>query len=102
MPWSSSDGASCRHKYTSLPIIPVDEYLELFPYMKDANPHDLMIARIQHERSERTALEKQRQDLARQKKILMAENLRRRQNLTNIDRDLTKFIDVSVSIGTVL
>ena len=54
-----------------------------------------MIARIDHEKSEREALEQQRQELLKRKTKLISENKRRRDDLANLDKDLEKFIDVS-------
>lgn len=54
-----------------------------------------MVARIDHERTEREALEQQRQELLKRKQKLIAENKRRKDDLANLDQDLEKFIDVS-------
>lgn len=54
-----------------------------------------MIARIDHEKAEREALEQQRQELLKRKQKLIAENKKRRDDLANLDKDLEKFIDVS-------
>jgi hypothetical protein len=53
-----------------------------------------MAARIDHERTEREALEQQRQELLKRKQKLIAENKRRKDDLANLDQDLEKFIDV--------
>lgn len=53
-----------------------------------------MIARINHEKSEREALEQQRQELLKRKQKLIADNKRRKDTLANLDQDLEKFIDV--------
>lgn len=54
-----------------------------------------MVARIDHERSEREALEQQRQELLKRKQKLIADNKRRKDDLANLDNDLEKFIDAS-------
>lgn len=54
-----------------------------------------MIARIDHERTEREGLEQQRQELLKRKQKLIAENKRRKDDLANLDQNLEKFIDVS-------
>jgi hypothetical protein len=54
-----------------------------------------MVARIEHERAEREALEQQRQELLKRKAKLIAENKRRKDDLANLDKDLERFIDVS-------
>ena len=82
------------HKYLSLPLIPVEEFLELFPEHSETNEHDLMIARINHEHAEREKLEQARQELLKHKQALIAENKKRKDDLANLDQDLEKFIDV--------
>jgi THO complex subunit 5 len=60
-----------------------------------------MIARIDHERAEREALEQQRQELLKRKQKLIADNKKRRDDLANLDKDLEKFIDVGLKIRKV-
>lgn len=57
-----------------------------------------MAARIEDERTEREALEQQRQELLKRKQKLIAENKKRREDLANLDNDLEKFIDVRNSM----
>ena len=54
-----------------------------------------MIARISHEHAEREKLEHQRQGLLKKKQSLIADNMKRKDDLANLDKDLEKFIDVS-------
>lgn len=61
-----------------------------------------MVARIDHERSEREALEQQRQELLKRKQKLIADNKRRKDDLANLDNDLEKFIDVRFLMPVVL
>lgn len=82
------------HKYQQLPLIPVDEFLAQNPQHADNDENELMVARIDHERTEREALEQQRQELLKRKQKLIAENKRRKDDLANLDQDLEKFIDV--------
>jgi hypothetical protein len=84
----------CSHKYRQLPLIPVEEFLALHPEHADADENALVVARIDHEREEREALELQRGDLSRRKAKLIAENKKRKDDLTSLDEDLEKFIDV--------
>ncbi|CAG8076733.1 unnamed protein product [Penicillium nalgiovense] len=89
--------AACEaydHKYLSLPLIPVEEFLELHPEHRESSEHDLMIARIEHEHAEREKLEQARQELLKRKQGLIAENKKRKNDLANLDQDLEKFIDV--------
>jgi hypothetical protein len=82
------------HKYFSLPLIPVEEFLEQFPEHQDTDEHELMIARINHEHAEREKLEQARQELLKRKQALIAENKKRKDDLASLDQDLEKFIDV--------
>ncbi|KAJ5954624.1 hypothetical protein N7501_008903 [Penicillium viridicatum] len=93
--------AACEaydHKYLSLPLIPVEEFLELHPEHRESSEHDLMIARIEHEHVEREKLEQARQELLKRKQGLIAENKKRKNDLANLDQDLEKFIDAAKPI----
>lgn len=85
----------CSHKYLSLPLIPVEEFLSLHPEHAESDSHDLMIARINHEHAEREKLEQARQELLKRKQALIAENNKRKDDLASLDQDLERFIDVS-------
>jgi hypothetical protein len=85
---------SFSHKYLSLPLIPVEQYLELFPEHADQDEHELMISRINHEHAEREKLEQARQELLKRKQALIAENKKRKDDLANLDQDLERFVDV--------
>jgi hypothetical protein len=76
-------------------LIPVEEFVAQHPEHADADEDTLMVARINHERAEREALEQQRLELQKRKQKLIAENKKRRDDLANLDKDLEKFIDVS-------
>ncbi|KAH7328394.1 Fms-interacting protein-domain-containing protein [Stachybotrys elegans] len=84
---------SYEHKYTQLPLIAADEFIAQHPEHADDDEDELMIARIDHERKEREALEQQRQELLKRKQKLIAENKRRKDDLANLDKELEKFID---------
>lgn len=86
------------HKYQQLPLIPVDEFLAQHPEHADADENALMIARIDHEHQERLKLEEQRQGLLKKKQGLIADNKKRKDDLANLDKDLEKFIDVSLDL----
>ncbi|KAJ4272078.1 hypothetical protein NW762_000788 [Fusarium torreyae] len=83
------------HKYQQLPLILKEEFLAQHPEHQDDDDNTLMVARIDHERAEREALEQQRQELLKRKQKLIADNKRRKDDLANLDNDLEKFIDVS-------
>jgi hypothetical protein len=57
-----------------------------------------MVARIQHEHSEREQLEQARQELLKKKQALIAENKKRKEDLADLDKDLEKFIDAAKPI----
>jgi len=81
-------------------LIPVEEFLATHPDHVNDDEDALMEARINHEREERETLEQQRLELQKRKQKLIAENKKRRDDLANLDKDLEKFIDVSVHIST--
>lgn len=85
------------HRYQQLPLIPVEEFLQLKPEHIDGDEKALMFARINHELSEREALEQARQGLLKKKQALIADNKKRKDDLASLDKDLEKFIDVSRS-----
>ncbi|OAA49383.1 THO complex, subunit 5 [Metarhizium rileyi] len=89
---------SYDHKYQQLPLIPVDEFLTQHPEHVGNDEDELMVARIDHERTEREGLEQQRQELLKRKQKLIAENKRRKDDLANLDQDLEKFIDAAKPI----
>ena len=76
-------------------MVPVETFLEQHPeHVDDENA--LMVARINDEHAQREALEQARQGLLKKKQGLIANNKKRRDDLANLDRDLEKFIDVSI------
>ncbi|KAG0651130.1 THO complex subunit [Hyphodiscus hymeniophilus] len=93
--------AACEsydHKYSQLPLIPVEQFLVEHPEHADADENALTIARIDHEHAERLALEEQRQGLLKKKQGLIADNKKRKDDLANLDKDLEKFIDAAKPI----
>ena len=86
--------ASHSHTYSQLPLISVEDFLALRPEHANDDENALMVARINHEKAEREELEQQRLELVKRKSKLQLENKRRRDDLTNLDLDLEKFIDV--------
>ncbi|KAL2350751.1 Fms-interacting protein-domain-containing protein [Cryomyces antarcticus] len=93
--------AACEdydHKYQSLPLIPVPDFLSKFPEHASSDEPTLMTARINHEHAERQALEEQRQGLLKKKQALIAENKKRKDDLASLDKDLEKFIDAAKPI----
>lgn len=88
--WANSHDS---HKYQSLPLIPVQDFLAAHPDLQESNEHDLMIARINHEHSERQALEEQRQQLLKKKQSLIAENNKKKEELASLDKEVEKFLN---------
>ena len=86
------------HKYRSLPLIPLEEFLALHPEHQQSDEHELMIARINHEHAEREKLEQARQELLKRKQALIAENNKRKEDLASLDQDLERFIDVGYTV----
>ncbi|KAI1911184.1 hypothetical protein LOZ53_005366 [Ophidiomyces ophidiicola] len=97
----SGEIAACEsydHSYMSLPLIPVEEFLKLYPEHVDCDQNELMVARINHEHAEREKLEQARQELLKRKQALIAENKKRRDDLASLDADLERFIDAAKPI----
>ncbi|KAI4139402.1 MAG: hypothetical protein LQ341_004239, partial [Variospora aurantia] len=87
------------HQYQQLPLIPLEEFLELQPEHKDSNDEkSLMFARINHELAERESLEQQRQGLLKTKQSLITDNKKRKDDLASLDKDLETFIDAAKPI----
>ena len=72
----------------------MEEFLEQHPEYECADESALMIARIKHEHAERDKLEQARQELLKTKQGLIADNMKRKDDLASLDKDLEKFIDV--------
>ena len=83
------------HRYSQLPLVPVAEFLAARPEMGEADEHALMIARIEHERAAREALEAQRLELVKRRQKLIADNTKRKEELASLDDNLEKFIDAA-------
>ncbi|KAI1329633.1 Fms-interacting protein-domain-containing protein [Xylariaceae sp. FL0255] len=84
---------SYDHSYQHLPLIPVEEFLAIKPEHANDDENALMIARIEYERGEREAFEQKRMELLKRKQKLIADNKRRKDDLSNLDKELEKFID---------
>lgn len=98
----SMANAICSHKYTKLPLIPREGFLEAFPQHADASEHDLMIARIEHEHQDRVKLEERRQEKLKQKQKLIAEVKKSKDDLTKLDSMVEKFVEAAEPIRKVL
>ncbi|KAI1845254.1 hypothetical protein JX265_005408 [Neoarthrinium moseri] len=89
---------SYDHTYQQLPLIPIEEFVALKPEHADDDENALMIARIEHERTERETLEQRRMELLKRKQKLIADNKKRKDDLANLDKELEKFIDAAKPI----
>ncbi|KAI2613537.1 Fms-interacting protein-domain-containing protein [Hypoxylon fragiforme] len=89
---------SYDHTYQQLPLIPLEEFLALKPEHANDDENTLMIARIEHERSEREGLEQKRNEFLKRKQKLIADNKKRKDDLANLDKELEKFIDAAKPI----
>ncbi|KAL8736893.1 MAG: hypothetical protein Q9181_002233 [Wetmoreana brouardii] len=89
---------SYDHQYQKLPLVAVDEFLQLQPEHSHDDEKSLMFARINHELAEREALEQQRQELLKRKQGLIADNKKRKDDLASLDKDLETFIDAAKPI----
>ncbi|MCJ1345521.1 hypothetical protein MMC31_003728 [Peltigera leucophlebia] len=93
--------AACEsydHRYQQLPLIPVEDFLQIKPEHINGDEKALMFARISHELSEREALEQARQGLLKKKQSLIADNKKRKDDLASLDKDLETFIDAAKPI----
>ncbi|KAL6708742.1 hypothetical protein ACN47E_002438 [Coniothyrium glycines] len=90
------------HKYTKLPLLPVSEFLALFPEHAALSPHDLMTLRIEHEHRDRLTLEERRQEKLKQKQKLIAEVKKGKDDLTKLDTMVETFIEAAEPIKKVL
>lgn len=77
-------------------MISAEEFIERQPEHAGDDEKSLMMARINHEHSERAVLEQERQELLKKKQTLIDENKKRKDDLASLDSDLEKFIDVSL------
>jgi THO complex subunit 5 len=93
---------SSSHKYTKLPLISREEFLDHFPEYASASEHDLMIARIEHERLGRVKLEERRQAKLKEKQTLISEVKKSKENLTNLDSMVDKIEEAMAPIRKVL
>lgn len=84
---------SCNsHKYTKLPMIPIEDFLAAHPEHADSSEHDLTVARIQDEHKARQALEEQRQQLVKRKDALVKETTAKKEELAKLDGEVEKWL----------
>jgi THO complex subunit 5 len=81
-----------RHRYRTLPIIPLDRFLAAHPEHVDSSEHELTIARIEEELQARQALERQRQELVKRKEGLVKETNAKKEELGKFDTEVEKWV----------
>jgi THO complex subunit 5 len=81
------------HSYTHLPLLPLEDYLALFPDQATLPEQELMPLRIEHERQERERMEEQRLELVKIKEGLVKENAQKKEELRKMDEKLEALID---------
>jgi hypothetical protein len=81
------------HSYTHLPLLPLDEYLHLFPEQATLSEEEIMPLRIEYERQERERMERERLDLVKVKEGLVKENAQKKEELRKMDEKLEALID---------
>ena len=81
------------HSYTHLPLLPLDEYLHLFPEQAILSEEEIMPLRIEYERQERERMEQERLDLVKVKEGLVKENAQKKEELRKMDEKLEALID---------
>lgn len=91
-----------RHRYRTLPLIPVDAFLADHPEHATSSDHELTIARIQHEHTARQALEEQRQRLLRQKEALLRETAGKKEELGKLDAEIEKWVSGQQAVRALL
>ena len=101
-PLLTSLSLSHSHAYAHLPLLPLEDYLTLFPDHSPLPEPDLMPLRISHEKTEREKLESQRQELLKRKAELVAENGRRKDDLRKLDERMERFLEGGKGIWEVL
>lgn len=76
-----------------LPLVNVEEYLEVFPGDKGLEEEELMLKRIEWERRERERMEGERRGLVERKEELVRDNQRRREEMKRMDERLEGVVD---------
>ncbi|KAF2725677.1 hypothetical protein K431DRAFT_215629 [Polychaeton citri CBS 116435] len=96
--------AACEdfdHKYTTLPLVPLEGFLAQHPEYANSDGHDITVARIEDEHRARQALEEQRQVLLKRKDVLVKETTAKKDELIKLDTEIEKWLDSEKSIRKV-
>jgi len=81
------------HAFEKLPLIEVDEYLDLFPEQAVLTQEEMMPRRIEYEAAERRRMEEERLELMKVKERLVAENAKKKEELKKMDEKLEAWIE---------
>ena len=80
------------HRYTTLPLLPTDDFLAAHPEHSESSEHDLTVARIEHEHAGRKTLEEQRLQAVKRKEELVKEVKEKREELAKLDVGVEKWL----------
>ncbi|KAF2769885.1 hypothetical protein EJ03DRAFT_85689 [Teratosphaeria nubilosa] len=91
-----------EHRYRTLPMIDVEDFLAAHPEHNQSSEHDLTIARIQDEHHARQELEDQRQKLQKRKEALLKETNVKKEELAKFDNEVEKWLSLQANPRKVL
>ncbi|CAK4014515.1 Hypothetical predicted protein [Lecanosticta acicola] len=80
------------HKYTTLPMLPAEDFLARNPAFLGRPEHDVTLARIRDEHEARQALEAERVALVRKKEGLVRETNAKKEELGRLDVEVERWI----------
>jgi len=87
--------------YNSLPLIGVEDFKALAEVVPEG-PHELMLARLQHEETLRQELENHRRSLVLEKAAIEQDNAKHREKIESLDRKFQSLIDMAGPIEQIL
>ncbi len=87
--------------YNSLPLIGVEDFKALAEVVPEG-PHELMLARLQHEETLRQELENHRRTLVLEKAAIEQDNAKHREKIESLDRKFQSLIDMAGPIEQIL
>lgn len=81
-----------KHTYTDIPMISTEEFLALHPEHGESTEHDLTVARIEDEHTQRKALEERKQALVKRKEALGKVVGVKKDELGRLDAEMEKWV----------
>ncbi|KAK5173497.1 uncharacterized protein LTR77_002178 [Saxophila tyrrhenica] len=81
-----------KHTYTDIPMISSEEFLALHPEHAESSEHDVTVARIEDEHSQRKALDEQKQALVKRKEALGKGVGAKKDELAKLDAEMEKWV----------